>query len=87
MSTYAKFDGNGKEVAADLLSDSLATGNTREIDVAGLDETLLALDSTEDLVGKSGHVVSDYGPTASSELTDSRHKPWTRWRNRDRPWP
>jgi len=54
---------------------------------------LLALDGTEDLLGKSkrrmswlseaiGHSRSDCG-----ELTGSQHRPWRGWPNQHRPWP
>lgn len=53
ISTYAELNGHGEEVSADFLGDSLASGNTWEVDEAGLNETLFALDSTEDLLSKS----------------------------------
>ena len=53
--TYSELDGDGEEVDSDLLSNLLTTWNTREVDIARLDETLLALDSLEQLLGKSGN--------------------------------
>ncbi len=50
--TYAKLDGDREEVDADLRLDLLATGNTGEVDVAGLDKALGALDSLEELLGE-----------------------------------
>lgn len=35
--TYAELDGDGKEVTASLLGNGLTTGDTGEVDVAGLD--------------------------------------------------
>lgn len=52
-SSYAKLDGNGKEVAASGLGNGFTTGNTRQVNVAGLNETLLALDGSQDLLGEA----------------------------------
>lgn len=52
--TYAELNGDGEEVDTSLLGDSIAAGNTRQVDVARLNETLLALESgPDDLLGKS----------------------------------
>jgi hypothetical protein len=53
FSTHAELNGNGEEVSAGLLGDSLTSGNTGKVDVAGLDEAGLALGGTEDLLGES----------------------------------
>lgn len=44
IGTYTKLNGDGEEVSAGLGSNLLATGNTGQVDVARLNETLLALD-------------------------------------------
>jgi len=49
----SKLNGDGEEVDASSLGNSLTSGNTRQVDVAGLDKTLLALGSTKQLLGKS----------------------------------
>lgn len=54
--TYTKLDGDREEVAADLLGDGLASRDARQVDIAGLDETLLALDGLEDLLGEAGNI-------------------------------
>lgn len=54
--SYAKLDGDREEVAASGLVDGVAARHTREIDVAGLDEALLALGSLDDLLGESTNV-------------------------------
>jgi len=51
--THAKLDRDREEVALDLGSDLLAAGNARQVDVAGLNKTLFALDGPEDLLGKA----------------------------------
>lgn len=51
--THAELNGDGEEIAASLLGDSLTTGNTRQVDVAGLYETLLASSSLENLLGEA----------------------------------
>jgi hypothetical protein len=51
--TYPKLNGDREEVNANILMDLLATRDTREVDIAGLDETLGALGSLEELLGKS----------------------------------
>lgn len=51
--TYAKLDGNREEVDADLLRNRLATRDAGEVDVAGLNEALGALDGLQDLLGKA----------------------------------
>lgn len=53
MMTYAELDGDGEELAASLLSNSSAAGDTGEIDEAGLNKALLALDGLEDLLGEA----------------------------------
>lgn len=52
-SAGAKLDGNGEELGAGSLSNSITTLDTREVDEAGLDEALLALGGPDDLVGES----------------------------------
>jgi hypothetical protein len=41
--TYAELDGDGEELNADSLRNLFATRHAREVDVAGLDNTRLAL--------------------------------------------
>ena len=55
----AELDGDGEEVTASLLGDGLAARNTGQVDVAGLDEALLALGGPNDLVGESIEVSCD----------------------------
>lgn len=49
---YAELDGDREEVDADLLLDRVTARNTREVDVAGLDEALGASASLEELLGE-----------------------------------
>lgn len=51
--TYSKLDGDGEEVTASLFSNGLTSGNTGEVDIAGLYETSLALDGAKDLLSES----------------------------------
>lgn len=51
--TYTKLDGNGEEVSAGGLGNGITTLDTREVDEAGLDDTLLALGGPDHLLGKS----------------------------------
>jgi hypothetical protein len=46
----AELNGDGEEIAASLLSNSLTTGNTGQVDVAGLYEALLASSGLENLL-------------------------------------
>lgn len=50
--TYAQLDGNREEVASSLLGNLLTTWYTRQVDVAGLNETLCACNSLEQLLGE-----------------------------------
>ncbi len=59
QSTYAELNGDGEEVAAGSLGDGVTAGNTRQVDVAGLNETLLALDGSQDLLSEAGGMVSN----------------------------
>lgn len=52
-STYAELNGNREEVQASRLGNGVSSRDTREIDVAGLNEALLTLDGSEDLLGKA----------------------------------
>ena len=54
--TYAKLNGNGEEIGASLLGNGITAGNTGEVDVAGLDEALFALNSTDDLFSEARNV-------------------------------
>jgi hypothetical protein len=54
--TYAELDGNREEVSACDLSDSITTGNTREVDEAGFNDALLALGGLDDLLGESIYI-------------------------------
>lgn len=58
--TYTELDGNREEVNTSLLSDLLSAWNARQVDVAGLDETLLSLESLQDLLGESRSIVSGF---------------------------
>lgn len=51
--TYAKLDGDREEVGADLLSDGIASRDSREVDVARLNQALLTLDGLDDLLGET----------------------------------
>lgn len=53
MSTYAKLDGHGEKIDASLLGDGITTINTGQVDVGGLNNALLTLQATEDLLGKA----------------------------------
>jgi hypothetical protein len=53
VSTYTKLNGDGEEVKTSGLGDGISTLNTREVDVAGLDNTLLALGGLDDLLGEA----------------------------------
>lgn len=53
ISTYSKLNRDREEVDAGGLGDGLTAGNTRQVDVAGLNKALLALDSAEHLFGES----------------------------------
>jgi hypothetical protein len=55
----AKLDGNRKEVGASGLSDGVTTLDTGKVDKAGLDEALLALGGSNNLVGESVEVSCD----------------------------
>jgi hypothetical protein len=52
-SVGTKLNGDREEVDANLLGNGLAAGNAGEVDVAGLDETLLTLGSPQDLLGEA----------------------------------
>lgn len=57
ISTYSKLNRDREEVDASSLGDGLTAGNTRQVDVAGLNKALFALGSAEHLFGESeGHV-------------------------------
>lgn len=58
--TYAKLNGNGEEIGTSLLGDDITAGNTGEVDVAGLNEALFALDGANDLFGEAA-IVSEKG--------------------------
>lgn len=51
--SYAELNGNGEEVQASGLGNLVTTGNTRQVDEARLDQTLLALDGPQELLGKA----------------------------------
>ena len=53
VSTYTKLNGDGEEVKTSGLGDGISTLDTREVDVAGLDNTLLALGGLDDLLGEA----------------------------------
>lgn len=52
VGTHPKLNGNGEEVTAGLLRNLRATGDTGEVDEAGLNEALLAPDSLQELLGE-----------------------------------
>lgn len=56
--TYSKLNRDREEVDAGSLGDSLTAGNTRQVDVAGLNEALLALGSAKHLFSESKESVS-----------------------------
>jgi hypothetical protein len=69
--TYAKLNRNRKKVNTSGLSNSLTTGDTGEIDEAGLDDALLTLGGPQELLGESmSRQIVPYG------LSD-RHLPET----------
>ena len=49
----AELDGDGEVVEASLLSDGVATGDTRDVDERRLDDAGLALGGLDDLLGKA----------------------------------
>lgn len=51
--TYAELDGDREEVDANLLGDGVTSGDAREVDVARLNKTLLALDGPKNLLGEA----------------------------------
>jgi hypothetical protein len=57
MVAYSKLDGDGEEVDASLLRNLLAAGDTGQVDVARLDQTLLALEGLEDLLSKARDIL------------------------------
>lgn len=60
----AKLDGDGEEFGAGRLSNSVTTLDTRKVDEAGLDKTLLALGGPDDLIGESNKVSCEDQSTA-----------------------
>ena len=52
-STYTKLNGNREEVKTGGLGNGISALDTREVDVAGLDNTLLALGGLDDLLGEA----------------------------------
>lgn len=78
--TYSKLDGDGEELNASSLGDGLTSGNTRQVDVAGLNKALLTLDSAEQLLGESEDFMLAFAPwmegnSAKGDLTGNQHKP------------
>lgn len=51
--TYSKLNRDREEVDASSLGNGLTAGNTRQVDVAGLNKALFTLDGTEQLLGES----------------------------------
>lgn len=51
--TYTELDGDREELNARLLGDLSATGDTRQVDIAGLDKALATSNGLEQLVGKT----------------------------------
>ena len=89
---YAKLDGGGEELNTSGLGNLLAARYTRQVDVAGLDETLLTGDSLQHLLREAITDVSflwmqgrkDWMATV---LTGNQRRPWTGWRSPHHPWP
>lgn len=50
--TYPELDGYGEVVDTRLLSDSVTTGDAREVDIGRLDDAFLSFDSLDDFLGK-----------------------------------
>ena len=50
LGIYAKLDRNGEEVTASLLNNGLAAWNTWEVDERWLNNALLAVKTSEDLL-------------------------------------
>ncbi len=55
--SYAKLNGDGEEVDTGLRLDLLTAGDTREVDIAGLNKALSTLGSLEQLLGKPTKVM------------------------------
>ena len=55
--TYAELDGNREEVDTSLLGNGLTSGDTGEVDVAGLNEALLTLDGAENLLSEATFII------------------------------
>ena len=55
---YAKLDGNGEEITAGFLSNSIAARNTWEVDKCRLDNALLAVKTSEDFFGEAFSVLA-----------------------------
>jgi len=53
--TYTKLDGYGEELSTGGLGNGISTLYTGEVDVAGLDDALLALGGLDDLLGEAAH--------------------------------
>lgn len=90
--THAKLDRHGEEVTAGLLGDLITARDTREVDIAGLDEALGAREGLEQLLGESGQenvsmVRKRTTRSKAQSITCNQRKPWTRWPNQHRPWP
>ena len=52
--THPKLNRDGEPVAASLLGDLRTTGDAGKVDEGGLNETLLALDGSQELLGETG---------------------------------
>jgi hypothetical protein len=51
--TYTKLDGHGKELSTSGLGDGISTLDAGEVDVARLDNSLLALGRLNDFLGEA----------------------------------
>ena len=54
-STYTKLNRYGEEVKTGGLGNGISALDTREVDIAGLDDALLALGGLDDLLGEAVH--------------------------------
>ena len=87
---YAKLDGDGEELNTRGLGNLITARYTGQVDVAGLDEVLLASSSLEHLLREAVENVSLLRISivwSGCARTGSQRRPWTGWQSRHRPWP
>lgn len=75
LCTYAKLDRDREKVAASLLGDLLAAGHTRQVHEAGLNKTLLAFGSLENLLGETVIMLASWKTQSIPLLTGNRRRP------------